>query len=327
MFFKKLASALTGAALSAAILSYGSAASAADIAVVTKAPVVGPSVPLDVHGFADFEVVNGRVTPGGLRIYPNRGYLTHVSTGLSLDVYKDKTGFINSISFFGGVWNEVWSSPPVGGSAWQEMDWWVGFSVGFAQHWTFTAQHLQFMFPGGATDYNYTYTLAFDDSFLGWPVTINPYVNVFNNASGPSTVVLGDNGRTYRVEIGMAPRVALQKATGIPLTLTFPTWVTVGPTSYWNRNDGTTNLCGTTGTLPCALINAGLFSTGLQARLALDAFVPKRLGSWYLKGGVQYYRILNDALLAAQVVTGAAATFNDAETDVFIANVGIGFSF
>jgi hypothetical protein len=323
MYFKRFASACIGAALGVA--AYGSAASAADLSVYKAPPP--PPFELDVHGFADFEVVNGRVTPGGLRIYPNRGYLTHVSSGLSLDVYKDKNGFINKISFFGGIWNEVWSDPPIGGSAWQEMDWWVGASIGFAKYWTFTVQHLQFMFPGGATDYNYTFTLGFDDSFTGWPVTFNPYVNVFNNASGPSTVVLGDNGRTYRVEIGMTPTVPLKKATGIPLTIAFPTWVTIGPSSYWNRNDGTTNLCGTTGTSPCALSNAGLFSTGLQARLSLEDVVPKRLGSWYVKGGVQYYRILNDALLAAQVVTGAAATFNDAESDVFIGNVGVGFTF
>jgi len=45
-------------------------------------------------------------------IYNNGGYLTQADVGLSLDLYKDPTGFINSISVYGGVWNEFWSSPP-----------------------------------------------------------------------------------------------------------------------------------------------------------------------------------------------------------------------
>ena len=71
----------------------------------------------------------------------------------------------------------------------------------------------------------------------------------------------------------------------------------------------------------------GVFSTGLQAKLSLESLIPKRLGSWYLKGGVQYYRITNDSLLGAQVVTGAATSFANAKSDVFIYNGGIGFSF
>ena len=78
---------------------------------------------------------------------------------------------------------------------------------------------------------------------------------------------------------------------------------------------------------PCASGSTGLFSTGIQAKLGLESIIPKRLGSWYLKGGFQYYRIMNDSLLGAQVVTGAATSFNNAERDVFIANGGIGFSF
>ena len=31
--------------------------------------------------------------------------------------------------------------------AWQEMDWWVGMSVGFAQHWKFSAEYVAVRFP------------------------------------------------------------------------------------------------------------------------------------------------------------------------------------
>ena len=76
---------------------------------------------------------------------------------------------------------------------------------------------------------------------------------------------------------------------------------------------------------PCALNNVGYFSTGLQAKYTIDAFVPKRLGTWYVKGGVQYYHIINDALLAAQTLAGTAvvATFPQANSDVAIVSGGL----
>jgi len=85
---------------------------------------------------------------------------------------------------------------------------------------------------------------------------------------------------------------------------------------------------------PCSQSNAGVFSTGLQVKYMLEPIVPKRLGSWYVKGGFQYYHIINDALLGAQVLTGAAGgasgvagTFPNAHEDIFVGYGGFGFSF
>ena len=132
----------------------------------------------------------------------------------------------------------------------------------------------------------------------------------------------------------MVPTLDTKKYTGLPLVLTAPTWITVGPTDYWNRNDGTTNVCGTLSMSPCALSNAGVFVTGLQGKLALDTIVPKRLGNWYIKGGARYYHIMNDALLADQQFTAAASgvagvtgTFPQAHRDVGVVFAGLGFGF
>lgn len=291
-----------------------------------KAPAIAPALPLDVHGYADLTIVNTRVTPGGAMIYPYRGFLTQIETGLSLDIYKNPTGFINKFSVSGGIWNEYWSDPPVGSGNWQEMDWWLGFSVGFAQRWTFSFSHVQFKLPGGPTAFNYAFGLSYDDGGFGvLPIALNPFVNVFYNASGFTNIATGDN--TYRVEIGMKPSVSLEKSAGIPLTLTFPTYLTVGPSDYFNRNDGTTNLCGSLGTSPCSLSSLGVFSTGIQARYSLTAVIPPRLGSWYVKAGVQYHHLFNDALLASQTLYGSATTYADAHRDVVVASTGIGFSF
>jgi hypothetical protein len=80
-------------------------------------------------------------------------------------------------------------------------------------------------------------------------------------------------------------------------------------------------------TSPCSSGSSGVFSTGLQAKLGLDALIPKRLGNWYVKGGVQYYHIMNDSLLGAQVAVGSATSFSDAKKDIAIVNGGVGFSF
>jgi hypothetical protein len=74
-----------------------------------------------------------------------------------------------------------------------------------------------------------------------------------------------------------------RKYTGLPIILTAPTWVTVGPTDFWNRNGGTTNLCAPLSNQPCALSNAGVFATGLTGKTPLDFWIPKRLGNWYVK--------------------------------------------
>ena len=327
-FIRSAPAWLVGAAVSLGGIAYTSVASAADMPVKAKVvPVVGASVPLDVHGYVYLTFATTRVTPGGLLIYKQNGYLTQIDTGVSLDIYKNPTGFINSVSVFGGVWNEFWSAAPPGARAWQEMDWWLGVTVGFAEYWKFTAQNLVFEFPSGGSVENYYFILSYDDSHWGWPVAFNPTVKLFYNANGGSTVVFGKRDDTYRVELGVAPTVAMQKYWGVPLTFGFPTWVTIAPSSYYNRNDFSTARCGTTQTLPCGLDNVGVVSTGIQAKFALDAFVPKRLGSWYVKAGAQYYHIVNDALLAAQVVTGAATSFNNAHRDVVVGTAGVGFSF
>ena len=326
-FIRNTPAWFAGIALSLGIVASSPTASAADLPV-KAVPKATPFV-LDVHGYADLTFASTRVTGGGLYLY-NRGYLTQVETGLRLDIYKDSSSFINSFSVFGGVWSEFWDSPAPGGRVWQEMDWWLGFTVGFAKHWSFTAQHVQFHFPNAIpTAYNYDFKLAFNDGFTGWPVTFSPYVSVFYNAAGGSTVVLGKRSDTYRVTIGMTPTISLLKPAGIPLTLSAPTWVVVGPADFWNRNDGTTNLCGAATTSPCALGSLGYVSTGLKGVLALDSFVPKRLGSWYVKGGVQWYHIYNDALLAAQTPTGTnvAANFPSAKRDIAVVSGGLGFNF
>lgn len=325
MSFLKSASVLTvAAALSITSAGFASHARAADMPV-KAVPVIGPSAPLDVHGFVDYTIASNRVTGGGLYLYP-RGTLSQINGKVSLDLYKDPTGFINSVSIYGGVWNEFWSNAPAGTRSWQEMDMYAGVSFGFAKSWNLTTEYVSFNFPTGLpTASNYVFTLGYDDSGWGLPVAFNPYVTLFYNGAGGSTVVYGKRSGGYRVTVGVSPSFTPFK--GVPLSLTVPISYVFGPSDFWNRADGTTNVCGTTGTLPCATSSSGMFSAGLQAKYSLESVIPKRLGNWYVKGGVQYYHIYNEALLAGQVATGAVTSYANAKRDIAVWSTGVGFSF
>jgi hypothetical protein len=328
-------------AICAAALGLGlaTAADAADISV--KAPPMPSLDQIDVHGIFDVTFANDYVTPRGLLVTKG-GLTSQYLMGLALDVYKYKDGFINDISFDFGTWNDLWSNendPHVG--SWNEFDWWVGGNVKFAQDWTFGLHYWEFLngchdlptcFP--ADERNIEYALSYNDSWTGWAITFNPYVKFWQHTSGPSNVVLGDRKNTYDVELGVVPTVDLKKYWGLPITLTAPTWVTVGPTGFWNRDDGTTNVCGALSNQPCALSNAGVFATGLKGTTALDPWIPKRLGSWYIKYGFQYYHIINEALLGAQEFTAGASgissvngIFPQAQRDIFVGYGGVGFTF
>jgi len=330
---------IAGAALSLSAICLGPAASAADLPY--KAPPPPPPPLLDIHGFFDLSFKNDYITPRGLLV-TNTGLTTQALMGLVFDLYKSKTGFINGVSFYGGIWNDLWSKqhdPHVG--AWNEFDWFVGVDFRFANYWKFGVQYIEFIPPAHdlitsfpSVERNVEFSLSYDDTHWGWPIALHPYVKLFYANSGPSTVVLGDRGKTFDVELGLVPTLALKKYTGVPITLTAPTWVTVGPTTYWNRNDGTTNFCGATSSLPCALSHAGVVSTGLTAKMPIDFLISPRFGNWYVDAGFQYYHIINDALLAAQIFTGAAGgaanvlgNFPSAHRDVVVGFTGIGMTF
>ena len=327
-------------AVSLAVACGGSAAFAADLMPV-KAPPPPPIVPLDIHGFFDLSFKNDYITPRGLLV-TDTGLTTQALMGIVLDIYKNKGGFLQDVSFYGGTWSDLWSEQhdsKVG--AFNEFDWFVGVDFKFADFWKFGVQYIEFIPPAHdlatsfpATERNIEFSLAYDDTHWGWPIALHPYVKLFYANSGPSTVVLGDKGKTYDVEIGAIPTLALKPYTGWNITLTAPTWITVGPTSYWNRQDGTTNFCGPTTSAACATSNAGVVSTGLTAKMPIDFIIPARLGNWYVDAGFQYYHIINDALLGAQVLTGSAGgasgvagNFPSSHRDIVVGFTGIGMTF
>ena len=318
---------LTLAAAAATIATVGMA-SAADLPSKKSVPALAAAEASAIHGFMDFGYASGRVTGGGVPLYPTGSMILQADTGLSVDLYSSKSGFINSVSAFVGAWGESWNDAPVGKQNMQEVDWWAGGSIGFADHFKFTAQSLQFvLLPGAGVVKNATASLAFDDAYLGLPIALNPSVGVFYNFNGGLTAMGWGKTDTYRIDLAIAPSYSFAKSAGLPLSVSVPTSVSLGPKDMYYLGQKT---CGaatsnTNGTA-CSTSTFEMFSTGLQAKYDLGQFIPKKFGSWSAKAGVQYYQFLSDAIKANQSgSTFVAPAARKSNFTVFSAGVGVSF--
>ena len=139
-------------------------------------------------------------------------------------------------------------------------------SVTFGQYWTLSNEYVNVYSndvadqPGLQLQYDQLGsgfpTLIFDqvklslnDSFTGWPITFNPYVTWYYvlhsvgtpGGGGPGSVspaCFSCQVNNYDFFIGMTPTWDWTKQFGIPITWKVPTYVTVGPASFWNGNGG-----------------------------------------------------------------------------------------
>ena len=316
---------LTLAAAAATIATVG-LASAADLPSKKSIPTLAAAEPSAIHGFMDFGYASGRVTGGGVPIYPTGSVLLQADTGLAIDLYSNKSGFINSVSAFVGAWGESWNDAPVGTHNMQEVDWWAGGSVGFADHFKLTAQSLQFvLLPGAGVIKNATATLAFDDAYLGLPIALNPSVGIFYNFSGGVSAMGWGKTDTYRIDLAIAPGYSFAKSAGIPLSISVPTSISLGPTDMYylsaNKGCGSATAVKGSGSV-CSTNTFEMFSTGLQAKYDLGQIIPKKFGSWSAKAGVQYYQFLSDAIKANQGGTMASRKSN---FTVFSTGIGVSF--
>ncbi|MGA2312276.1 MAG: hypothetical protein ABSF87_07920 [Xanthobacteraceae bacterium] len=301
-------------------------------------PPPPPPPPSWWSGFIELDGESFLINPQGQALIKT-GTATLV-TGLNLTLYKDKTGFINNVTV-GGLLATDWSgSGFVAGSYWNngglnssngalfDVVFALSQSVTFAQYWTLSNTFFNVIsedvadtngacgmttcsgFPTLVWD---EVKLALNDSFTGWPITFNPYVTFYYElqsigspgAGGPGSVSAACfpcETNNYDFFIGMTPTINLEKYWGVPVTLKAPTYVTVGPSSFWN-NYGSTLFGASSGSV-------GLFTTGLTAIMPLS-FMPAQYGHWYVKAGFQWYDVINTALQNANAfsVDGAASGF------------------
>lgn len=255
-----------------------------------------------LHGFGDLSIKNDYITPRGLRV-TSEGETVQALGGLVIDMPPKPGGTITDFSVSAGTWmdfNPHFKAPNT--QTLNEVDWFVGANVKLGQDWKAGAQYVEFISAPGAfnTEKNLELSLAFDDSKYLKPVSLQPYVKVFYAMDGDSTVVLGKKGGTYDVEVGATPSLNLK-----PVILSMPTWVTLGPKSYFGGG----------GTV-------GVVSTGLKVSYPL-ATVPKSAGSWTLYAGYQYYHLANKKLVQAQSLLNPGKS--DKDLNLFQAGVSLGF--
>jgi hypothetical protein len=274
------------------------------------AAVVGVAAPasaqdIGLHGFADISFMNDYITPRGLAV-TTEGETVHAVDGLVLDFAQKPGGLFSDVAVVGGTfmdWNPDYS-PLHNKEGFNEFDWFVGVNGKIGKDWKVGAQYVEFISPQNAyvTEQNVELSLAFDDSSYLKPINFQPYVKVFLATAGGSTVVTGRHGGTFDVEIGAVPNVDLH-GHNIPIILSAPTWITVGPSSFWGGGG-----------------NAGVFSTGLKATYPLK--LPATAGHWAVYADAQYYHLINDQLVLAESILDGKS-----ERDLGLFSIGVTLGF
>ena len=264
-----------------------------------------------IHGFNTLTFKNDYITPRGLLV-TNKGFSIQTVNGLAINAYHNADGTLNDVSIVTGIFNDLnpanQNNPNVG--FWNEFDWFTGVNFNFMKTWSAGVQYVAFISPPGnfTTEHNIEFNLGYDDSGKwAYPISFKPYTKLFFTAAGDSTVVLGQVP-SFDVELGGIPTWETHLKQ-MPLTLTAPTWFTVGPSSFWGGS-----------------CNFGVFSTGINASTPLT-FVPKRFGGWSFNIGVQYYNLVNSQLRDAQQDTGAVAPGSNGFRNVVVVAAGLGFHF
>jgi hypothetical protein len=275
--------------LTAAAFALGLGAAAPALA---EEPAPGSAI----HGFMNVSVKTDYITPRGLLVHDD-GEAVQVLNGLVFGLTPDTSVVV-------GTWNDIninnQHDPYV--EAWNEFDWFIGANTNIGK-WTLGLQYVEFISPPNnfVTEKNAELSVAYNDGAAGDAFAWKPYAKWFYAISGDSTVVLGKRGGTYDVELGVTPT---WKTSGV--IVTFPTWVTVGPDEYWGGDNG----------------NVGVASVGVNVKYPLP--VPQQFGKWAVDVGVQYYHLVNDSLVDAQVLTVGKSK---GDSNLVLGSIGIGFGF
>jgi hypothetical protein len=279
----------------------------------TTPPAVTPPASTSgwqLHGFADISFKNDYITPRGL-VVTTQGVTSQILDGL---VFVSPGG----IAFTAGTWTDLnpgYSRRDGNISTLNEFDFFFGISGTVAQKWKWGAQYVQFVSGQPSVAFhderNAEFSLTYDDK-MSKNFSINPYAKFFwAFDSKSSTVVTGKAGGTFDVELGVVPTTSLGA-----WTFSAPTWVTVGPKTYWAAKDSTIP-----GVHPDG--NLGVFTTGLKISTPVKFVNSGVHMNVYAQG--QYYHSINDNLVVAKGLLNAAYANN--KRDMVVFGVGMGFGF
>lgn len=261
-----------------------------------------------LHGFGEVSVKNDYVTPRGL-VVTTGGATVQVLNGLVLVLPS-------GVAFHAGTWTDLnpgYSKADGNISTVNEFDFFVGVDAEIAKGLKAGVEYVQFISGQPSVAFKDERNIEFSLKYSDAPdaaFSFNPYAKLFwAFSSKSSTVVLGKAGGTFDVEIGAVPTL---KASAV--TLSAPTWVTVGPKSYWLTKTNAAVFGADRG-------NFGVISTGLKASTPLS----------FIKGGAganvfvsaQYYHLINDGLQTSKALLNSG----DHKRDHVVFGGGLGFNF
>lgn len=282
-------------------------------ATPSEAIETAPEKP-NIHGFFNSPFKTAYVTPRGL-VVQNAGLVWQPVVGLVFPI--GDVGVFKGLTFVGGIWNSVdtaesGNNPQTG--AWDEMDLFFSLSANITKQIAMTFTYDPWLSPPHAfsTEHNIDLKIAYDDSGLNmWGscgLSLNPYIDIWGAFGNSSTVILGNTGGSGYVELGLVPTYTIKSIPDYPIRLAMPTYLQVGPRTYWAHAG-----------LPGG--NIGVISTGLNASVPLP-FIPARYGFWHADTGITYDYLANTSLRDAGTLASGNTNHN-----VVIGMLGFGVNF
>ena len=214
------------------------------------------------------------------------GFIAQPYGEIAFDLFEDTEG-LNTGSLALGFWNSLHSGPSGSGgpsvntTAWYEMDFYAGLSLGIVGQWQADAVYTQYMSPNDtfSTVKELALSLAFDDSERMGALALAPYVMLAIETSGNAA---GIESGAY-VEFGVEPGLPLEDS---PVSLTFPVTLGLSLSDYYQTVVG----------MVAENDAFGYFDLGLIASVPLLG-VNESYGSWEVSGGV-HLLFLGDSLEA-----------------------------
>ena len=292
--FHRQTSALLAAAALASLSFTGFAGEMVSSGKESK-PIIAPEPETHVHFLFQVEFGSAYITPRGM-IVRDKG-LTIQPLFLSFwDLYKGD-GFISSVKFVGGVWNDFGTSPvskhpPYGSDPktnWTEIDPIAGLSFGLGKYFTLDATYIAFaeQILDIGTSQHLEVKLKFDDSALLGAFSLKPYIlfwqeldNKATDADVPQAVFgpspnSGHNpqpGPSFYFELGITPSYTFKNFGNLKIEA--PCRLLLPDQRFYGEYYGSAS-------------TIGLVELGLKVSAPLT-FMPKGYGNWNAYAGFKY---------------------------------------
>ena len=225
-------------------------------------------------------------------------------------VFPLREGENTSWSFNIGAWNSLHDGPTGSGgdgvTMHYELDAYLGFGVDFAENWSGSVSYVVLSSPNStfATVQELDFSISFDDSGLFGGESsgfsgVQPSVTIAWELDGQSDG--GDDEGIY-LEVGIEPAFELIDDEKQPVSASFPVVAGFSLSDYFEGATGSDDFFG--------------FAQGGFALSTPLNFVPARLGSWTLSGGVNIL-FLGDNL----------EKINGGDSSEIILSLGLGIAF